>query len=59
MRSLPPMDPVSAELYDLSDSARLRSATATTFHVERDTVMHALCYDWVRPRQPASAELPR
>lgn len=53
------MDPVSAELYDLSDSARLRSATAATFHVERDTVMHALCYDWVRPRQPASAELPR
>lgn len=59
MRSVPPMDPVSAELYDLSDSARLRSATAATFHVERDPVMHALCYDWVRPTQPASAELPR
>ena len=48
-RSVPPMDPVSAELYDLSDSARLRSATATTFHVEPDPVLHALCYDWVRP----------
>jgi hypothetical protein len=48
LRSVAPMDPVSAELYDLSDSARLRSAT----------VMHALCYDWVRPTRVAT-ELPR
>lgn len=59
MKSAAPMDPVSAELYDLSDTTRLRAATAATFHVEPDPVLHALCYDWVRPTQPAASALLR
>jgi hypothetical protein len=36
MRSVPLLDPVSAELYDFSDTTRLRAATAATFHVAPD-----------------------
>lgn len=43
-----PMEPVSAELFDLSDTARLRLATAGSFHAEPDT-LHVLCFDWVSP----------
>ena len=46
--SVPPLSPVSAELFDLSDSARLGAASAATFPVERDT-LHPFCYDWIRP----------
>lgn len=48
--STPPMNPVSAELYDLSDTTRLRAATAATFRVEPDS-LHAFCFDWIRPRR--------
>ena len=55
-RSMPPMDPVSAELFDLSDTARLNLATAATFHVAPDT-LGAYCFDWVRPTPGAPAQL--
>jgi hypothetical protein len=46
--SVAPLSPVSAELFDLSDSARLGEASAATFPVEPDT-LHPVCYDWIRP----------
>ncbi|MBK5187135.1 MAG: hypothetical protein JJD97_02760 [Gemmatimonadaceae bacterium] len=52
MPSTPPMSPVSAELFDLSDAARLRSAEAATFQVKPDT-LGALCFDWIRPTPAA------
>jgi hypothetical protein len=55
--SAPPMSPVSAELYDLSDTMRLRAATAGTFRVEVDTMMHAICFDWIRPTQVIAREV--
>jgi len=47
-KSVAPLDPVSAELYDLSDSVRLNNATAAALAVKADT-LHPLCFDWVRP----------
>jgi hypothetical protein len=49
--SVAPLSPVSAELFDLSDSARLHAASAATFRVEADT-LRPLCYDWIRPTRP-------
>lgn len=43
-----PMSPVSAELFDLSDTVRLRSANAATFQAKADTGS-TLCFDWIRP----------
>ncbi|MDB4910605.1 MAG: hypothetical protein JWO39_1428 [Gemmatimonadetes bacterium] len=56
--SIAPLSPVSAELYDLSDTSRLRLATATEFHTPADT-MHAICHDWVRPTAVVSIAQPR
>jgi len=49
------IDPVSAELYDLSEPTRLQSATAATFSI-RDfpTPMRPLCLDWIRPTPSGS-----
>jgi hypothetical protein len=58
-KSVAPLDPVSAELFDLSDTTRLRSATAATFPVKPDSVMHALCFAWVYPSPPATDSLSR
>ncbi|HWZ57889.1 MAG TPA: hypothetical protein VNW46_02845 [Gemmatimonadaceae bacterium] len=46
----PPFDPVSADLFDLSDSARLQLAAASTFRVGilADT-LHGLCSDRFGP----------
>lgn len=61
VRSAPPLDPVSAELFDLSDTARLRSATAESAVPPRSAAdtLHALCFDWVRPTPGVTAQLPR
>ncbi|HEY8794327.1 MAG TPA: glycosyltransferase family 39 protein [Gemmatimonadaceae bacterium] len=56
--SVAPLDPVSADLFDLSDTTRLRLAAAATFPFKPDT-LHALCFDWVHPTPSAPAELPR
>jgi hypothetical protein len=56
--SIAPISPVSADLFDLSDTARLRMATATSFPVAADT-LRPLCFDWVRPTTVASTEVPR
>ena len=47
--SVAPLSPVSAELYDLSDTTRLRTANASTFEVKADMRLRALCFDWIRP----------
>jgi dolichyl-phosphate-mannose-protein mannosyltransferase len=47
--SRPPIDPVSADLYDLSDPSRLRSATAATFAVPPIGDRHPICHAWIRP----------
>ena len=52
--SLAPMSPVSAELYDLSDTARLRMASAMDFPTKLDS-LRPLCFDWVRPTVMAGA----
>ncbi|MDQ2765814.1 MAG: glycosyltransferase family 39 protein [Gemmatimonadota bacterium] len=57
-KSVAPLDPVSAELFDLSDTARLRSATAATFTAKADT-LHPLCFDWVYPTPADDDSLPR
>jgi uncharacterized membrane protein YuzA (DUF378 family) len=61
MRSVAPFDPVSAELFDLSDTMRLRTATAESAEPPRTTAdtLHALCFDWVRPTPGLTAQLPR
>jgi NADPH:quinone reductase-like Zn-dependent oxidoreductase len=56
--SIAPLDPVSAELFDLSDTARLRLATAASIPFTPDT-LHALCFDWVYPTAGSTAALPR
>jgi len=46
--------PVSAELFDLSDSMRLRAATAASFPVTPiDDTLPPPCNDWVRPTRHA------
>ena len=56
--SVPPLDPVSAELFDLSDTIRLKSATAASFAVKADT-LHPLCFAWVYPTPHEGDSLPR
>jgi len=56
--SIAPLDPVSAELFDLSDTMRLRLATAASIPFTPDT-LHALCFDWVYPTATSTAALPR
>jgi hypothetical protein len=56
--SLAPMSPVSAELYDLSDTARLRMASAIDFPTKLDS-LRPFCFDWVRPTMVAAAGTPR
>lgn len=56
--SIAPLDPVSAELFDLSDTTRLRLATAKSIPFPADT-LHALCFDWVYPTPGATSALPR
>ena len=56
--SVPPLDPVSAELFDLSDTIRLKSASAASFAVKADT-LHALCFAWVYPTPHEGDSLPR
>ena len=56
--SVAPLDPVSAELFDLSDTIRLKSATAASFAVKADT-LHALCFAWVSPTPHDGDSLPR
>ena len=46
--SAQPLFPVSVILFDLSDPARLASASAETFPVEPLGAMRPLCGDWVR-----------
>jgi hypothetical protein len=50
--SLPPPDPVSGELFDLSDAQRLQSASASTFQAGSipDT-LPVVCRDRIRPTQ--------
>jgi hypothetical protein len=55
--STPPMSPVSAELFDLSDSVRLRAATAATFQTKPDTTT-AFCFDWIRPTPAPTSQTP-
>jgi hypothetical protein len=52
-----PIDPVSAELYDLSDTARLRSESAAAFPVPPpiSQPLHPICHDWIRPTPSAGA----
>ena len=57
-KSVAPLDPVSAELFDLSDTARLRSATASALAAKADT-LHPLCFDWVYPTPHEADSLPR
>ena len=48
------LDPVSAELYDLSDPARLRSAALESFATAPfPNQQRPLCRDWIRPAGPA------
>jgi hypothetical protein len=63
-RARPPLDPVSAELFDLSDTVRLQSATAATFPVAPiGTPLPApligiaspICHDWIRPTPTRAA----
>jgi hypothetical protein len=56
--SFPPLDPVSAELFDLSDATRLEAATASTFQAGAipDT-LPPVCRDRLRPT-PAIARDP-
>jgi hypothetical protein len=56
-KSVAPLDPVSAELFDLSDTMRLKAASASTFAVKADT-LHPLCFDWVYPTSPGDDSLP-
>ncbi len=58
LKSVAPMDPVSAELYDLSDTTRLKAASAASFDVKPDSALHALCFDWVRPTSDTSPSPP-
>ena len=45
-----PIDPVSAELFDLSDTVRLLSASAATFPVPSlGQGLRPICHDWIRP----------
>jgi hypothetical protein len=50
--SAKPLNPVSIALYDLSDTARLASASADSFQVEKLGEMRPLCGDWVKPYTP-------
>lgn len=47
--SLKPIDPVSAELFDLTDPARLAAASAETFPLEPEGVQRPICGEWVMP----------
>ena len=49
---------MSAELFDLSDTTRLKSTTAAAMAVKADT-LHALCFAWVYPTRHESDTLPR
>jgi hypothetical protein len=55
--SVPPLDPVSAELFDLSDTTRFNGASASAFAVKADT-LHPLCFDWVYPTTHDGDSLP-
>jgi Dolichyl-phosphate-mannose-protein mannosyltransferase len=51
--SLPPLDPVSAELFDLSDTTRLQSATASSFQAgSLPDTLPPVCRDRIRPTPP-------
>jgi 4-amino-4-deoxy-L-arabinose transferase-like glycosyltransferase len=50
--SAKPLNPVSVQLFDLSDPARLSSASALTFRVESLGELRPLCGDWVKPILP-------
>lgn len=50
--SAKPLNPVSVQLFDLSDPARLASASALTFPVESLGALRPLCGDWVKPSSP-------
>ncbi len=50
--SAKPLNPVSIGLFDLSDSARLASASADSFPVEPLGELRPLCGDWVKPYTP-------
>jgi hypothetical protein len=56
--SVAPLDPVGAELFDLSDTIRLKSASAAALSVKADT-LHPLCFDWVYPTSHEGDSLPR
>jgi len=47
--SLKPIDPVSVELFDLSDPARLAAASSETFPLEPEGVFRPNCGEWVAP----------
>lgn len=47
--SYKPLDPVSAELFDLSDPERLAAASSQTFPLEPEVEARPFCGDWVRP----------
>jgi len=51
--STPPLDPVSAHLYDLDDPRRLDSASASDFPLEPLADQRPLCSDAVVPEPPA------
>jgi hypothetical protein len=47
---VPQFGPVSAELFDVSDTTRLRTTTAATFQLPPNTTRRfPVCHDWVRP----------
>jgi hypothetical protein len=56
--SIAPMSPVSAELYDLSDTSRLRSTTAIASAAPADS-LHPFCFEWVRPTEVLAREAAR
>ena len=56
-KSVAPLDPVSAELFDLSDTIRLKRASAAALAVKADT-LHPLCFDWVYPTSHEGDSLP-
>lgn len=47
-----PLDPVSVELFDLSDPARLAAASASTFPLDPLGPRRPLCGDWVVASNP-------
>jgi uncharacterized membrane protein len=55
-KSVAPLDPVSAELFDLSDTIRLKRASAAALAVKADS-LHPLCFDWVYPTPSDSSRL--